>query len=219
MQTIAIISQKGGTGKTTLAINLAVASKLKGVSAAIFDLDPQTSSMNWKDSRVEESPAVISLHAVRINHYLEVAQQSGAGLVIFDTAPHSQKDALDTAQAADLVLIPCRPSLVDLRAIRSSVKIAQLAGKQVVVILTQTPPRGSLTDEAAEAIKGYGIPLAPVTIGNRMAFVHAFTVGKGVQETEPGSKAADEIAALYSFVINQMENKNYENDKPTIRIA
>ncbi|AMW35720.1 AAA family ATPase [Haematospirillum jordaniae] len=219
MRTIAVISQKGGAGKTTLAINLAIAAERDGRAAAIFDLDPQASSMGWKDSRDDESPAVISLHAARIPHYIETARQSGAAFVIFDTAPHSQKDALDAAAFADLILIPCKPSLVDLRAISSSVKIAQLAGKPAVSVLTQTPPRGSLTEEAAEAIRGYGVALAPVTIGNRMAFVHAFTMGKGVQELGSDSKAAEEIAALYRFIINQMESKTHGKAKPARCIA
>src|SRR3990170_519936 len=193
MKVLAIISQKGGTGKTTLALNLAVASELSGNPAAVFDLDPQASSMSWKDNRPDESPAVVSLHSARISHYLETARQSGAKLVIFDTAPHSQKDALEAAQASDLILIPCKPSLIDLRAISASVKIAQLASKPAVAILTQTQARGSLTNEAVEAIKSYDVILAPVTIGNRMAFVHAFTDGKGVLETEPNGKAGEEI--------------------------
>lgn len=220
MKTVAVISQKGGAGKTTLALNLAVASELAGRPAAIFDLDPQASSTVWKDSREAEAPAVLSLHAVRIGHYLDMARTNGAKLVILDTAPHSQKDALDAAQAADLILIPCKPSLVDLRAISSSVKIARLADKPALAVLTQTQARGSLTDEAAEAIKGYDIPLAHVTIGNRMAFVHAFTVGKGVLETEPASKAGQEIQELYSFIIDTMENKNHgSKTKPSRRVA
>jgi len=209
MRIIAVISQKGGAGKTTLALNLAIASELAGKPAAIFDLDPQASSMGWKYSRVEESPAVISLHSARISHYLETARQSGAKLVIFDTAPHSQKDALEAAQVSDLILIPCKPSLVDLRAISSSVKISQLAGKPAVAILTQTQARGSLTDEAAEAIKSYEVDLAPMTIGNRMVFIHAFTAGKGVLEIEPQSKASEEITTLFSFITNLMENNNH----------
>lgn len=220
MQVIAIISQKGGAGKTTLALNLAVASEMVGQPAAIFDLDPQASSMGWKDSRVEEYPAVVSLHSARITHYLNTARQSGAKLVIFDTAPHSQKDALEAAQVSDLILIPCKPSLVDLRAISSSVKIAQLAGKPVVTILTQTQARGSLTNEAAEAIKSYEVELAPMTIGNRMAFVHAFTAGKGVLEIEPQSKASEEITALFSFVTNFMEDRSHgTKTKSSRRIA
>lgn len=207
MKIVAIISQKGGAGKTTLAINLAVASELAGQPAAIFDLDPQASSMGWKDSRADESPAVISLHSARIIPCLATARQGGAKLVIFDTAPHSQKDALEAAQLSDLILIPCKPSLVDLRAISSSVKISQLAGKPAISVLTQTQARGSLTNEAAEAIKSYEVALAPVTIGNRMAFIHAFTVGKGVLETEPQGKAGEEIKSLFSFITNFMENK------------
>lgn len=220
MHIVAIISQKGGAGKTTLAINLAVASELVGKRAAIFDLDPQASSMGWKDSRSEEAPAVVSLHSARIIHCLETARQSGAKLVIFDTAPHSQKDALEAAQVSDLILIPCKPSLVDLRAISSSVKIAQLADKPAVAVLTQIQARGSLHDEAAEAIKSYKVDLAPVTIGNRMAFIHAFTVGKGVTENEPKSKASEEITELFSFITNLMENKdNGKKTKSSRRVA
>jgi chromosome partitioning protein len=219
MKTLAIISQKGGAGKTTLALNLAVAAELAGIPTVVFDLDPQASSSGWKDSRAEESPAVLSLHSARLGHYIDTARDNGAKLVIIDTAPHSQKDALDAAQAADLILIPCKPSLVDLRAISSSVKIAQLAGKPAVAVLTQTQARGGLTEDAGAAILDYGIPLAPISIGNRMAFVHAFTLGKGVMETEPTSKAGEEISALYSFITDTMENKKHGKAKSASRAA
>ncbi|MGH8323041.1 MAG: ParA family protein, partial [Steroidobacteraceae bacterium] len=131
-----------------------------------------------------------------------------------------QKDALEAAQASDLILIPCKPSLVDLRAISSSVKIAQLADKPAVAVLTQIQARGSLHDEAAEAIKSYKVDLAPVTIGNRMAFIHAFTAGKGVTENEPKSKASEEITELFSFITNLMENKdNGKKTKSSRRVA
>lgn len=220
MKVIGIISQKGGAGKTTLAINLAVASELSGQSTAIFDLDPQASSMSWKDSREDEYPAVASLHSARIPHYLETARKSGAKLVIFDTAPHSQKDALEAAQMSDLILIPCKPSLVDLRAINSSVKIAQISHKPALAIITQTQSRGSLTNEAIEAIKSYEIDIAPITIGSRIAFIHAFTIGKGVLEVDHQSKAAEEIISLFNFITNFMEkNSNGTENKPSRRVA
>jgi chromosome partitioning protein len=219
MKTVAVISQKGGAGKTTIALNLAVAAELAGQPTAIFDLDPQASSSGWKDSRQNEAPVVLSLHSARLPYYLDTAMTNGAKLVIIDTAPHSQKDALDAAQAADLILIPCKPSLVDLRAISSSVKIAQLAERPAIAVLTQTQARGGLTEDAAKAIRGYGTPLAPITVGNRMAFVHAFTLGKGVLETEPDSKASEEIKALYSFIIDTMENKDHGKAKSSRRTA
>ena len=206
MKIVAIISQKGGAGKTTLALNLATAAEINGKTTALFDLDPQASSMSWKDSRSIESPAVLSIHAARIDYYLKISRDSGANLIIFDTAPHSQKDALDAANVADLILIPCKPSLIDLRAINSSVQIAKIAGKKAIAVLNQIPSRGTLTKEAAEAIKNYGISLAPVSIGNRIAFVHAFTLGRSVLETEPNSKASEEIRSLYSFIIKNLES-------------
>ncbi len=208
MKTLAIISQKGGTSKTTLCINLAIASELSGRPSVIFDLDPQSSSTSWKDSRDGDTPAVLSLHSARLSTYLDRARVNGASLAIIDTAPHSQKDALDAAQAADLILIPCKPSLVDLRTIASSLKIARLSEKPVVVVLTQTQARTSLNKDAAQAIHDFGIELAPVEIGSRLSFIHAFTLGKGVLETEPKSKASDEISLLHSFLIRKLRGDN-----------
>jgi chromosome partitioning protein len=106
MQTIAIISQKGGTGKTTLALNLAVAAEMSGRPAAIIDLDPQASAKEWSKSRERETPVVVSAHASQLEEILGAARANGAALTIIDTAPHSERDALAGARAADLILIP-----------------------------------------------------------------------------------------------------------------
>ena len=129
MKTIAILSQKGGTGKTTLALHLAVAAERAGHTAVIIDLDPQSSAGGWGDSREADAPTVATGHAPRLGSILEAAAANGAGLALLDTAPHSQGDALAAAQAADVLLIPCRPGILDLRAIGATVQIAKLAGK------------------------------------------------------------------------------------------
>ncbi len=199
MQTIAIISQKGGTGKTTMALNMAVASEAIGQSAVIVDLDPQASAKAWHDSREDESPVVISSHASRLDDVLKAAKENGAGLTIIDTAPHSESDALKSARAADLILIPCRPAILDLRAIASTKELADLAKTPAVAVINAAPPRGHLADEAAEAIKGYGLEVAPVTIAHRAAFVHSLTLGQTALEYEPEGKAAQEVTALCMF--------------------
>lgn len=205
MKTIAIISQKGGTGKTTLALNLAVAGELAKVKTAIIDLDPQASAKEWSDSRDSDSPAVVSAQASRLGEVLDTAKEHGAGLVIIDTAPHSESSALAAARAADLILIPCRPGILDLRAIAASADICSLAKAQGIAVINSAPPRGSLGYEAADAIKGYGLGVAPVTIGQRMAFVHSLTEGKTVLEYEPDGKAAQEIKGLYMWVCKHVD--------------
>ena len=112
MKTISIISQKGGAGKTTIALNLATAAEEAGHSAVVIDLDPQASAKGWHDHRQKESPVVISAQASRISDVLVTAREHGADICIIDTAPHSETAALAAARAADLILIPCRPGIL-----------------------------------------------------------------------------------------------------------
>ena len=207
MKIIAMISQKGGAGKTTLAINLAVAAESRGHSCVIIDIDPQGSAMGWQDTRTKESPVVISAQPIRINAILQTALEHGADLVIIDTAPHSDAAALQVARVADLVVIPCKPSILDLRAIATSVDIAAMAKKPAVAILNSVPPRGSLTEEALEAIKSYDLKIIPEYLGQRAAFVHSLTVGQGVIEYEPSGKAAQEVVGVYRWICRHIDIK------------
>lgn len=205
MKTIAILSQKGGAGKTTLAINLSIAASSSNKQSAIIDLDPQASSANWHDAREQEMPVVVSAQPSRLNQVLEAAKEAGANFVFIDSAPHSESTALAAARAADFVLIPCRPAILDIRAISSTIDLVKLAGTQAAVVLNCVPPRGSLADEAEEAVSSYGISLVPVRIGQRAAFVHSVTSGQAVQEYEPKGKATEEISKLYKWIKKQVK--------------
>jgi len=204
MKVIAIISQKGGAGKTTLALHLAVAAEAHGKPAAIVDLDPQASATSWGDSREAETPVVVSAQSSRLQKVLEAARAGGAAFVIIDTAPHSESAALAAARAADFILIPCRPAILDLRAISNSIDLAKMADKPAAVVLNAVPPRGSIAQDAEQAVSGYGVPVAPVHIGQRAAFQHAITAGQVAQEYEPGGKAAEEITQLYEWIRQQV---------------
>lgn len=196
MKIIAIISQKGGAGKTTIAMHLAVAAEQSGKTAVIIDLDPQASATSWKDSRQGDTPVVVSAQAARLVAVLEAAKMGGPEICIIDTAPHSESAALSAARVADLILIPYRPSILDLRAISNTIDIAKISGKSVAAVLNSVSNRGSLAEEAA-AIAVYEVDIAPVKIGQRAVFMHALTNGLTAQEYEPTGKGSNEVQQLY----------------------
>ncbi len=201
MYVIAILSQKGGTGKTTLSLHLAVAAERAGHVAAVIDLDPQASAAGWKDSRPGETPVVVPIPATRLPQALDLARGAGAEIVLLDTAPHSSDVALAAAEAADMVLIPCRAGILDLRAIGATARLAKMAGKPAYVILNSMPPRATnIIADAIEAVRVHGLDVAPITIQQRVAYAHALTAGQTAAEYEPEGKAAEEMAQLYDWL-------------------
>lgn len=213
MKTIAIISQKGGSGKTTLAINLAVTAQILGHQSAIIDLDPQASSKAWHDIREGDSPPVVSAQAARLPEILETARKNDAALAIIDTAPHSETTALIAARAADLILIPCRPAFLDLRSISATSDLVALSKTPAIVILNAVPPRGTLTEEAQAYIKHSKLPVSEASLGQRAAFVHSITTGQSVQEYEPRGKAAQEIQHVYMWICQHARMSTLQKGK------
>lgn len=203
MLIISLVSQKGGSGKTTLALNLAVAAEKAGQTTLVIDLDPQGSASAWAAGRQAESPVVTAIQAHALEATLRTAREHAAALVLIDTAPHAEQAALAAARASELVLIPCRPSLLDLHAIRASHDITALAKTPATVVLNAVPPRGMLADEAEAALAGQGVGTAPVRIGQRADFVHAITASVGVLEYRIGGKAATEISRLHAWLLKQ----------------
>ena len=204
MRTIAIISRKGGAGKTTLAVGLGVAADASGHPAAVLDLDPQASAAAWGHLRQADNPPVLAAKAAQLNTLLSTVQSAGAELVLIDTAPAVANTALLAARAADCVLIPCRPSVADLTAIGASVEIAREAGKSACAVINSAPIRSPLIGQAAAALRGYGLDVAPV-VHQRIAHVHAFTAGLAASETGYAGKAAGaEMAALFDWLYEKV---------------
>jgi len=204
MKTLAIMSQKGGSGKTTLAVHLAAYAIGQKVKAALIDLDPQASAHKWNERRTEHDPISPKLDlvqgtAAQLAGFLKLAEDNGLALVIIDTAPHSNSAAALVAQRADFVLMPCRPAVFDLDAIASTVEIVASAETSAAVVLN-TAPRGKLADEARAALEGQGITVLPSSIYQRAAYSHAVIDGRAVHEYEPEGKAAEEIAGLYGNI-------------------
>jgi chromosome partitioning protein len=204
MKTLAIVSRKGGAGKTTLALHLAVAAEALGFSVAVFDLDPQASAAIWGDRRTEITPTVIAAQAPRLAALLDQARAQNADLVILDTAPHADSIASDSAAHADAVLIPCRPSTLDLDAIGASVRLANASGKPAYVIANAAPPQGVETAQMQDALKTAGVPVCPVVLHQRKAFASYIQEGRTAQEAEPKGRAAEEIRDLAKWVFKEI---------------
>ena len=202
MLTVSLVSQKGGAGKTTLAVGLAVAHELAGGSAVVVDLDPQGSASVWSDLRGADRPVAVSAHAPRLARVLDAARAAGAELAIIDTAPHASDAALAAARASDLTLVPCRASVADLHAIGATLDVCRLAGVPSAVVLNAVPVQGPLAGQAREAMTGHRAAVAPMMVHQRIAHVHAFTQGRTAMEFAPRSKAAVELATLYDWAVS-----------------
>ena len=205
MKIVAVEASKGGSGKTTTTINLAVAAGMAGKTVVVIDLDPQASAAGWKDSRPVETPVVVSVPSTRLPQALQAARDGGADLVLIDTAPHSEGAALAAAKAADLILIPTRPGILDLRAIGTTADVTKIAGRPVFVVLNAMPPGATrLVEDARAAAVVHGVDVAPVVIEQRAALSHSLTAGQTAQEYEPTGKAAEEIGRLYDWLATQL---------------
>jgi chromosome partitioning protein len=204
MKKIAFLAQKGGSGKTTLAVHTAVAATEAGERVVVIDTDPQKSATVWGGARSQEAPIVATAAAAELGLVLEAADQERMSLAIVDTAPHAAPDATRIVRAVDLVAIPVRPTAFDIAAAGSAVDIVKAAGVRAVFILSACPFRSPEIAETRTVLADYGVPIAPVEIIDRRAFARAVATGRAVTEFESDGKAATEIRALWAWLKEQM---------------
>ncbi len=200
MKILSILSQKGGVGKTTLATCLAVAAEQDGKKTAIFDLDPQATASFWKDIRKADTPAVLSIQAVRLSAMLSAAKDEGTDLIIIDGAAVARDIAYEAAKVSDFVLIPTKAAVFDIKSMMHTIEIVKQLDKPFSIIQNFVPPIGKETQEADNAAKSIKADICPIKIGNRKAYFRAQGEGLAVQEYEPIGKAASEIIHLYRYI-------------------
>lgn len=205
MKTLALISQKGGAGKSTLSIHLAVEGEARGMKTLLIDVDPQGSAANWGDRRGERRPDVATENPARLSKAIERAKTEGYDFVVIDTPPHADQSALYAARSVELVAIPCRLSILDLDAIEATIDLCKMAKKPSRVILNAAPVGATtMLNEATTGIKSRGGILCPAIVRDRAALRHALGDGLVAQEYEPDCRAAQEVTALFACLLVDM---------------
>jgi chromosome partitioning protein len=205
MRIIAVTSQKGGSGKTTLSGHLAVAAELAGAGpVALIDTDPQGSLSDWWNEREAPTPAFAKVSIGSLSDDLQTLRERGFRLVFIDTPPAITRSIQAVIQKADLVLIPTRPSPHDLRAAGATVDLVERAEKPLVFIVNGATARARLTGEAAIALSQHGT-VAPTIVHNRQDFAASMIDGRTVMEAAAGGKSAEEIDALWAYVDDRIK--------------
>jgi chromosome partitioning protein len=204
MRIIAVCSQKGGSGKTTLAGHLAVQAGLAGNGPAVLiDTDPQGSLAEWWRARKDDTPALAKVKLEELEDNLAELRGYGTAVTIIDTPPALTHSIEQVMAIADLVIIPARPSPHDLRAVGATVEMCRRAGKPFVFVVNGAAQRANITVQAVAALSEHG-RVAPVILYQRTEYAASMIDGRTVLEAGPAGKSAQEIAALWKFIHAQI---------------
>jgi len=211
MQTIALVSQKGGTGKSTLAIGLAIAAMQDGHKVCLLEADPQGTVSNWRRRRAQAEPAVETVaDGAEFAHRLPFLARCGVTLAIIDTAAGHSAAAEAAIGAADLCLIPARPSPADIEAAAPTLAAVRAGDKPFAFVLNQTPVRsfriadaaGALSDTAISLNASGVVALPYIVLRNDQQ--DALGAGLAVTEYALGGKSAEEIRSLWRWVSSRL---------------
>ncbi len=212
MQVLAIAGQKGGAGKTTLAVHMAVAAQAAGLRVGLIDADPQGSAVAWAKARTQASPVlhVASMIGSDVRRGVEAARGDGYDLVLVDTPPHASASTASALPGAGLVLLPVRPSVLDLAALPAALALVDAAKVPALLVLSAVPSRCGEEPEVRRVLTNAGRDVAETAIHDRADFRRALATGRAVAETAPKSPAAREIRALWREVAKRLHLEKME---------
>lgn len=200
MQVIAVLNQKGGSGKTTIATHLARALQLDGADVLLVDSDPQGSARDWAAVREDQPLTVVGIDRPTIDRDLKnVARKD---FVVIDGAPQAADLAVSAIKAANFVLIPVQPSPYDIWATADLVELVKQRievtdGKLQAAFVVSRAIKGTrIGAEVTEALNGYGLPVLESRITQRVSYPGTAAAGSTVMDAEPDSDAATEVRAL-----------------------
>lgn len=205
IRTIAVFSQKGGSGKSTIGIHVSVEAS-KSRRTALIDADGQGTCQAWARGRNKDEPAVVAGVPSTIRELLASAQVDGYELAIVDCPPHVVAGAAELVGVADLVVVPVQPTFPDMAALNAALSVIHAAGKPFVFVLNRANARSPETRDAIDTLSAVA-PVCPTFFGDRRAFGRALSSGLAVSEftSNPDDKAASEVRAVYQWLMEKMQ--------------
>jgi chromosome partitioning protein len=208
MKVISFVTQKGGSGKTTLTINCAVAAIKTKKKVLIIDMDAQGTAEAWYQDREEESPQLVRISGNDLEEAIDLAKIQKFDWILIDTPGRDEPAVAAAIKVSDFCIIPCRPSPADMKATPPTKDTIRRLGKTAAFVLTQTPPRSFRIKEAERGLGVLGT-VCPVTIVLRNAYQDAQGAGLGVIEFEPKGRAAEEVTNLWNWIVKKIGKISY----------
>jgi chromosome partitioning protein len=205
VKTLAVMSRKGGAGKTTVAVNLTLAARAMGVKAVLADADPLRSACEVLRERDEAASLLFETSASKLFALTEACRRGGVELLIIDTPAAPEADVAEAVKVADLCLAVSRPTYLDLAAAVRSVAIIQRLGAKGTIVLNQcAAPRNGVEPpsvvKAFEALRFAGLPVTPIALRSRLIYQTAFAQGRSVLEIDQTGAASAEVRELFAHV-------------------
>lgn len=208
MKIISLVTQKGGSGKTTLALNCAVAALQRKIRVLVLDMDEQATAKKWYERRIDERPLLFHVSALELEKTLSAARAQKIDWVFIDTAGRDDNGQAAAIRASDFCIIPCRPSAADLEATPATVETVRRLGKPFVFVLSQTPARSYRIKEAEQGLRVLGT-VCPTPVVMRNAYQDAQAAGLGVTEYEPEGRAAKDISDCWQWIVSRIRKEHY----------
>jgi chromosome partitioning protein len=210
MQTVTVVSRKGGSGKTTVAMNLALAARRVGLKVVLADLDPLQSASELVRSRSDASSLVCESSTAKLFVLQDACRQKGCDLLVVDTPAAPDVEILSVLNVSDFCLAVARPTALDIAAIGQSTALMVRAGCRGLVVLNQCPaPRygheSPFVRQALETLQFCRIPIARSKLRSRAVYQHAFAHRQGVTEWEPDSEAASDVLRLLAEICDRLK--------------